>query len=249
MVEPHESPEPPRDRERVTPARRQWLVDALCEAYARDELGVRELERRLDEAHRLRFESELRTLIGDLGSTDPQGNPGNRVSQMRVGSGEEGSTASRQIERRSWRVPVRGIDAGEAPNRQLSVGVWSGRVRKGSWIPARRITALALQGGVELDFREAVFRSSTVDVSAIAVMGGIHIIVPPDLRVEASGFAIMGGFEERSQFDASQTTEGPTLRIRGFALMGGIQIDARLPGETSRDARRRRRRERRSERR
>jgi hypothetical protein len=77
-------------------------------------------------------------------------------------------------------------------------------------------------------------------------MGGIQVIVPPDLRVESSGFAIMGGFEERTESHSGGDVGGPVLKIRGFALMGAIQIDVRLPGETSREARSRRRKERRA---
>ena len=131
----------------------------------------------------------------------------------------------------SEQLSLRRIDAAQVPDRQLSVGVWSGRVRKGSWVPARRITALALQGGVELDFREALFGPGPVEVSAIAVMGGIPIIVPPNLRVETSGFAIAGGLEDRSDYPAGQHPGGPILRIRGFAVFGGIDIDVRLPGK------------------
>jgi hypothetical protein len=40
-------------------------------------------------------------------------------------------------------------------------------------------------------------------------------------------------------------SEAPLLRVTGLALMGGVQIEMRLPGESQRDARKRRRRERR----
>lgn len=36
----------------------------------------------------------------------------------------------------------------------------------------------------------------------------------------------------------------PTVRISGFALMGGVEVLVRYPGETSRDARRRMKEER-----
>lgn len=209
--------------DRVTPVRRQWVIDVLCEAYAEDQIGVRELESRLDEAHRARFENELAPLVSDLILPEDAG----KLSA----EGRTGALQSAELLR--------------VPERQLSVGFWSGSVRKGSWVPARRITAVALQGGVELDFREAAFGPGIVEVRAFAVMGGIQVIVPPDLRVEASGFAIMGGFEERTESGLGGDGGGPLLKIRGFALMGAIQIDVRLPGETSREARSRRRKERR----
>ena len=211
----------------VTPARRQRVVDFLCEAYAQDQIGVRELERRLDDANRARLDRELENLVSDLSLTSGTALPGEREQ--------------------SSGVPA-GIQLTQSADRRLSVGFWSGRVRRGNWVPARRITAIALQGGGELDFREATFGASVVEVTALAVMGGIQIIVPPDLRVEASGFAVMGGFHEGAASALGGQPEGTTVRIRGFALMGAIDVDVRLPGETAREAKARRRKERRTSR-
>ena len=36
----------------------------------------------------------------------------------------------------------------------------------------------------------------------------------------------------------------PTLRIRGFAMMGGVGVEVRLPGDTAREAKKQRRLER-----
>ena len=195
---------------RATPAKRQWVMDALCEAYAQDQLGPEELERRLDQANRVRSELELRALLADLVLAAGTGPTLPAVSGSQVGP--RGVRKSDAVSR---------IDPGQVPNRQFSVGFWSGRVRRGSWIPARRITALALQRGVELDFREAVFGPGQIDLHAIAVMGGIQIIVPPNLHVETSGFAILGGLEDRSEYRSSQHPNEPMLKIRGFAVMGG----------------------------
>ncbi len=75
-------------------------------------------------------------------------------------------------------------------------------------------------------------------------MGGVQIIVPPTLQVEASGFAIMGGFEPVDRVPDNPDPATPVLRIRGFAMMGGVVIEMRLPGESEREARKRRKLER-----
>ena len=227
-------PAGPEGEGRATPAKRQWVVDVLCEAYAQDQLGLEELERRLDEANRVRSEPELRALAADLvlagaGPTLPA-----------VRSSQVGPTGARQSD------AVSRIDPAQVPDRQFSVGFWSGRVRKGSWVPARRITAIALQGGVELDFREAVFGPGQINLHAVAVMGGIQIIVPPNLSVETSGFAILGGFEDRSEYRSGKHPSGRMLKIREFAVMGVVDIDVRLPGETARQAKGRRKKARRA---
>ena len=57
-------------------------------------------------------------------------------------------------------------------------------------------------------------------------------------------YAIMGGFDHVGDPVQPDSMDGPTLRISGLALMGGVDVTVRHPGESARDARRRRRLER-----
>jgi hypothetical protein len=221
---------PERLPAQVTFARRKWVIDALCEAYARDQLTVEELEHRLDRANRVRTLTELDALLEPL---DLSGWSAEAQSATILTPSERGGSPA---------------TAEEVPGRQLVVAIWSGANRQGRWIPARRLTATAIQGGVELDFREAMLVAGVYEVRAIALMGGIQIIVPPGLSLDTSGFALMGGFRESPEGSPPPAPDGPVLRIRGFALMGGIDIDVRLPGESAGEARQRRRRERRKRR-
>jgi len=68
-------------------------------------------------------------------------------------------------------------------------------------------------------------------------------------EVESQGIAIMGGFEHKGDEYHNPDPHAPTLRITGLAIMGGVEVTVRLPGETARDARRRRKLERRERRR
>jgi hypothetical protein len=94
-----------------------------------------------------------------------------------------------------------------------------------------------------LDFREARLPPGETHVSVFILMGGVQIIVPPELAVETSGMAIMGGFEHLERAPAVADPERPVLRVTGFAMMGGVAVETRLAGESERDARRRRRKE------
>lgn len=230
------------DHAPASPARRDVVIQTLCEAYAQDRLPMAELERRLDEANRVRTDPELKALIADL---DLSGltTPGTALAPG------EGSSGRRALEAgRDESLALRRVDATRVPERQLSIGIWSGRVKRGSWVPAERITAAAVMGGVELDFREAMFGPEPVHVTAVALMGGVSIIVPPNLTVETSGFALMGGLNDRSETHGPPRPGDPILRVGGYALMGGIDIDVRLPGESAGQARRRRKKERRRKR-
>ena len=97
-------------------------------------------------------------------------------------------------------------------------------------------------GGAELDFREAHLGPGVTEVNILAIMGGAQVIVPPGVQVEMNGVALMGGFEARDRTSGAAAAMGaPILRIGGFVLMGGVDVDVRYPGETAGDAKRRHR--------
>ena len=104
-------------------------------------------------------------------------------------------------------------------------------------------------GGISLDLREAVLGSGVTDVNVLAVLGGIEIIVPPEMAVEVDGMAVLGGFEYQTDSPLRSNPDLPMLRVRGLAILGGVHVEVRLPGETSREAKKRRRLERRDARR
>ena len=79
------------------------------------------------------------------------------------------------------------------------------------------------------------------EVNILAIMGGVEVLVPPGLAVETHGFGFMGGFEGVDQVGVDTDPDAPRLLIRGMAIMGAVEVAVRLPGETARDARRRRR--------
>jgi hypothetical protein len=58
-------------------------------------------------------------------------------------------------------------------------------------------------------------------------MGGISVVVPPDLQVECEGTGIMGAFEGFHQGAGERDSDAPLLRITGIALMGALEISRR----------------------
>ena len=209
---------------------REKTIDALTDHFADDRLSVEEFERRVDVAHRARSHDELQSLLDDL--------PAPPRSLARQGS-------SAPSERASYTV----ADEDGLKEHGLVVAVMGGTGRKGRWTPARRNLVLAVMGGAELDFREAVLPPGVTEVTVYTMWGGVEIVVPPDLHVESTGFAVMGGFEFAAEEHVPPRPGAPSLRISGVAVMGGVDINVRRPGETARDARRRRRLERREQRR
>jgi hypothetical protein len=203
---------------------RQVTVDALCEHFANDEMSVEEFERRVEVAHRAATVQELKDLLSDL--------PGANLPAVAKG-------ATVPAPKREFRV----TDAAHVKEREFMVAVMGGSSRKGTWSPARKNYAVAIMGGADLDFREAVLAPGVTDVQVFTIMGGVDIIVPPGLNVESHGIGIMGGFDQVGDIEPGDPN-APTLRITGVACMGGVTVKVRHPGETSGDARRRRRLER-----
>jgi hypothetical protein len=211
------------------------VVDALCEAFARDQLEVHELERRLDEANRARTDAELRQVLAGLDLAALTAPDTALVAASRP-------VAENLLPAQGIASRIARVDPELVPERQFTLSFWSGRSRKGSWIPAKNISAIAIQGGIQLDFREARFGPGVTHVRAVAVMGGVEIMVPPGLHVETSGFAIMGAFEDEADASRIPPQQGPILRVTGLACMGAVEVKVRLPGETDRDARARKKR-------
>lgn len=203
---------------------RQVTIEALCEHFANDALPVEEFERRVEVAHRAGSVDELKALLRDL--------PGANVPIRADGAPLPAPRPHRRV-----------AGAAHSKEKALVVAVMGGAVRKGRWEPARRNFSLSIMGGTDLDFRDALLPPGVTEVHVVAVMGGTEIIVPPGVNVESHGIGIMGAFEHVGGSD-DYDPDAPTLRITGLALMGGVDIQVRLPGESAREARKRRKRER-----
>ncbi|MGH7446473.1 MAG: hypothetical protein ACRELT_02865, partial [Longimicrobiales bacterium] len=114
--------------------------------------------------------------------------------------------------------------------------------RTGSWVPGRKNVVIAFMGGADLDFRDVALPADVTEVFILALMGGVDIVVPPHIIVDASGIAIMGGFAHASA-PRNPAPGTPVLRISGFCMMGGVDISVRHAGETPKEARLRQREE------
>ncbi len=93
-------------------------------------------------------------------------------------------------------------------------------------------------GGTDLDFRQATFATEAVSVRLLALMGGVDIVVPPGVRVEWGGIALMGGVT-MPEPGTPPAPDAPVIRLSGLVCMGGVDVVERHPGESARDARKR----------
>jgi uncharacterized protein DUF1707 len=201
--------------EHVSPASRERVVQDLAEHFAQDRLTLPEYERRVELAYRADSADALRDLTKDLAPQPP----------VRV-SAPAPLTAAGDASPQAWTAKKRTFFA-----------LMSGVIRKGKWHVPASSKAIAIMGGVSLDLREATLTAPVTDIYIFAFMGGVEVIVPPDVRLESDGFAIMGGFEDQLKEPASRDPNAPLIRIHGVAFMGGVEARVAEPDDrgTKRD--------------
>jgi hypothetical protein len=205
----------------------QRTIDVLCESFARDEMDVEEFEKRVELVHRAETLEQLRGVLADLPtSTLPvKGDPPPRTATV------PHSQPSLGLAPRPTLPPER------IPGHSVVVGIMGGGRRAGAWVPARHNWVVGVMGGSGLDFREAHLGPGVTEVRVLGIMGGVKVLVPPDVRVECSGIGIMGGFDVQQTATSTTDPEAPIIRVTGVAIMGGAKITVLYPGETARDAR------------
>jgi class 3 adenylate cyclase len=132
-------------------------------------------------------------------------------------------------------VPV----VGETRRRKIRkwvVAIMSGSNRQGRWRVGDQLTAVCVMGGAEIDLREAEFDAPELHITAIAIMGGVSVIVPEGIDVDLGGIAIMGGKDARLA-PVPLLPGAPRVRVTAFCLMGGVDVKSKKPASVLRAAR------------
>jgi len=222
--DPPSPPRPDRALVRRTQEIRDRVIARLSDHFAHDALDVDEFERRVTVAQTAEDPGQIEALLGDL-------------PDLAGGAAAVPAVVPTVV---TALVP-------DERDRDTLYAIFGGIDRRGTWTVPRRMKIVAVFGGANLDLREARFPPGVVELDVTAVMGGINIVVPPGLAVQMHGSAIMGGFADINRAPANPDPDTPLLRVRGLTMMGGVNVDMRLPGESERGARKRQRRELRDE--
>ena len=111
-------------------------------------------------------------------------------------------------------------------SRRWHIAVMSGHSTRGRWRISGKTTAVAVMGGCDLDLRRAEIEGPEVEITAFAFWGGIKVVVPEGFDVELRGFSFMGGRSLRVR-DVPIIPGSPRIVVRGFAVMGGVDVVSR----------------------
>jgi len=189
---------------RASDADRERVAQILHNALAEGRITVQELEERLDAVYAAKTLAELEPPVSDLPVT---------------GAGVVAPATPRAL------TPDERI--GGVPGSTMSVAVMSGVERKGPWTVPPQHTSFAFWGGVDIDLRNARFAERQTTITAVAIMGGIDIVVPDDIIVEVTGSGLMGAFETQERRGVSQQPPppgAPVVKVNGFAFWGGVTV-------------------------
>lgn len=188
-------------QQRPTDETRERVIDKLTLNYAHNHLNDTEFEDRLSRATSAESNADLLALVDDLPDIADQ-------TPDRTGT----SAAENGV----------AVNRGLVKDEGAMVAIMSGTVRRGVWQPPRHLRIFAMMGGVELDFTQAEMPPGTTEVTVFTVMGGVDITVPPGLNCDVSGVPLMGGFDDKSA--GMVDPNAPTLKVRGVAIMGGVDV-------------------------
>lgn len=205
---------------------REETIARLTDAFAADLIDVDEFEDRVDKAHQASDIKALVSLRADV-STPPHTEHAAHTNALQpVNKSVQEALVLSQ------------------PKAKWVLAIVGGAERKGQWRVPKKLRVTSVMGGAVIDFREALMAPGLTEINVMALMGSVEIIVPPTLAVECEGWGIAGAFESLDRFPVVADPERPFLRIKGMAVAGAVEISTRLPGESARQAHKRRKRER-----
>ena len=187
---------------RASNADRERVAQILHNAMSEGRITVQELEERLDAVYTAKTLAELEPPVADL-----PGVSANAAVQP---------AQSRALDDR----------IGGPAGSQTSVAIMSGTSRKGNWVVPPQHNSFAFWGGVDIDLRNARFAERQTTITAVAIMGGIDIVVPDDVVVDVSGVGFMGAFESEDRLGRTATPPpgAPVVKINGFAFWGAVTV-------------------------
>ncbi|MGH3516812.1 MAG: DUF1707 SHOCT-like domain-containing protein [Haloechinothrix sp.] len=185
---------------RASDADRERVAKVLHTALGEGRITMTELEQRLDVVYAARTFADLEPVIADLPITTEHTTlavPGSEHQHALIGG---------------------------TPGSRTSIAIMSGTDRKGNWVVPPQHNSFAFWGGVELDLRSARFAERYTTITAVAIMGGIDIVVPDDITVEVTGIGFMGAFESKGESPQPPSPNAPVVRVTGLAVMGGVTV-------------------------
>jgi hypothetical protein len=215
---------------------RQRAEALVAQRYGEDLIDADQLDRRMERIADAKAMVQLEHAIADL--VDPGTTPAAVLS---------GATSVTSGQALALRAPstVALARADQVPEQRSLTCVFSAIEGIGPGPLARHTQLTCVFGSAELDLRECEFGPGATVIEVQVAFGSVELEIPKGLPVIFDASLIMAGVEREGVIPSGpRAPDEPHLRITGFVFMGSVELREKLPGETNREARRRRRRER-----
>jgi len=105
-----------------------------------------------------------------------------------------------------------------------AVSILGGFDRKIMSQELKLIEVTSFLGGGKLDLRDAKPADGQAVINVVALMGGLQVLVPSNWNVVLEATPFMGGVDDRRRQPATMDPAAPRLVVRGFVMMGGVEI-------------------------
>lgn len=117
--------------------------------------------------------------------------------------------------------------AGHGPGR-FAIALKSSVRRAGRWRVPERYTTVVYKGGGWLDLRAAELSGPVTTFVTVAYKSRVTILVPPNVRVEMTGFGVTQGQDDEDP-GYRLPADAPVIHVRGIAYKGTVEIATRPP--------------------
>ncbi len=117
----------------------------------------------------------------------------------------------------------------EAPNNGV-VAIFGEDRKEGRWWLPRHLRVLSICGSATVDLRGAIVEPGLSVIEAVAILGNIEVIVPPEIGVECDGDALAGSFAIQFEVRATTAAKGyRVVRVTGSAYSGAVTVRIKGP--------------------
>lgn len=193
---------------------REAARDRIGSAYAEGLLDADELDRRMEALESATTRDEVRRLVADVG--------GGTIAAAKPSA-----------------IAVRDEVAGH----EMIKAVFAETTRRGAWKPALTNDVKSIFASATIDLREATLLAGETIFDVDVIFGEVEIIVPPGMPIAQEVSLYFASVEEDEEVGEHPAGHA-RIRIMGRAIFGSVSILRRLPGESRREAKRRRKQER-----
>ena len=101
----------------------------------------------------------------------------------------------------------------------------------GSFVVPRTINLFVVMHGAKVDMRRATFVHPNTTINVFACLGGVKVMLPPNVACRVSGMAVLGGLHKHDEGVPPPSLDAPSVNVHALTVLGGckLHVDPRVP--------------------